>query len=100
MTPRSKISAFLVRARTAIRAGHVIISDYAMEGAEGLGWDESDVYQQVHDLAPDDFLRCEDSHVHPWEMIWVFTPSLSEEESLWIRLVARNGIIVVSFHTG
>jgi len=100
MTPHPTIAAFLVRTRTALRAGRVVISSYAMEGAEGLGWDESDVFQQLGDLTPDEFLRREKSQVRPWETIWVFTPTLSQEEYLWIRLVERDGIIVVSFHLG
>ena len=32
--------------------------------------------------------------------IWVFTPDLCNGEYLWIRLVERRNIVVISFHEG
>jgi len=83
--------------RTAVR-----ISDYARDRAsEELGWDIFDIGQQLRELTEDDLYRREASHDQPWEEVWTFTPPLPDEEGfLWIRLVERSGILVVSFHRG
>lgn len=94
------LAAFLRRARAAVDEGRVILSDYALEGADTLGWEPWDVRMQIRELAVDDWLRCEASTEVPGDMLWIFTPELWDNGYLWIRLVERNGIFVVSFHRG
>lgn len=51
-------------------------------------------------LAVADHERCEHSNVHPDDVVWVFCPDDPYSGALWIRLIERDGIIVVSFHQG
>jgi len=73
---------------------------YASDGAAALSWDDGDVADQLRDLTEADWLRCEDSSLRPGDIVWVFTPDLWDGGNLWIRLVERAGIVVVSFHQG
>lgn len=94
------LAAFLTRVREAVAAGRLEVTDYAREGADELGWAESDILEQLRELTAEDFLRCEDSTSRPGDLLWVFTPGLWDESYLRIRLVERSGIVVVSFHRG
>ena len=96
------ITAFLRRVRMAVAAKRIRFSDYARDRArEDLGWDLSDISEQLVHLTTDDFFRRESSTDQPWEDIWTFTPPLLEDDGfLWIRLVERDGVLVVSFHRG
>lgn len=96
----TKIGRFLNRLRVAVEGDRVVVTDYAVEGAEALGWDEWDVVQQLLQLTAEDWFRCEQSRVRPEETLWVFTPDLRDAGILWIRLQERSGVVVVSFHRG
>ena len=53
------------------------------------------------DLEVSDFERCERSTNGPrggHELVWVFTPASDDGLPLWVRLVERGGVVVVSFH--
>ena len=84
--------------RAAVADGRVEFTGYAREGADDLGWDQFDMVEQLRELTPDDFLRCEESH--DGSRVWVFIPGLWDDWYLWVRLVERGGIVVVSFHRG
>ncbi len=77
------------------------VTEYAREGAAALDWNESDIFLQLRELAPPDWLRCERSTdpSRP-DLIWVFEPDYWDGGKLWIRLVERSGVLVVSFHRG
>ena len=92
--------AFLRRVRRAVSAGRVEIRAYALDGARDLGWDAADIRAQLLDLVDGDFLRTERSTAPEGGLIWVFTPETWDDEYLWIRLVERKGVVVVSFHQG
>jgi len=59
-----------------------------------------DLRLQLLELAIDDLLRTEQSTAAEGGFIWVFTPELWDGGHLWIRLVERAGIVVISFHKG
>lgn len=65
-----------------------------------MEWSAGDLRLQLLDLTAEDFLRIEDSTAPQGGLIWVFTPELWDEGQLWIRLVERGGIVVISFHRG
>ena len=96
------VAAFLRRVREAVATKRVRASDYARDRArEDLGWDIFDIGEQLRELTEKDLYRREPSHDRPWEEIWTFTPPLLDEEGfLWIRIVERDGVLVVSFHRG
>jgi len=54
--------------------------------------------EQLKELAVEDHRHCELSKAPTTDAIWVFTPELWGDDLLWIRLIERNGIVVVSFH--
>jgi hypothetical protein len=92
------ISAFLARLRIAVRHGHVWVSAKAIDEAlDDLGWERTDILDMLTNLASTDFERTEPSMVRPEDLIWVFCPD-SDQGTLWIRLIERAGIVVVSFH--
>jgi hypothetical protein len=103
MSPKKPIvSGFLRRVRQAVIEKRVRFSDYARERArEDLGWELDDMQEQLLMLTEEDLFRREPSTDRPWEDVWTFTPPLLDEEDfLWIRLVEREGVLVVSFHRG
>jgi hypothetical protein len=102
MPREAGVAAFLRRVREAVAANRVRTSDYARERArEDLCWNALDIGEQLSELTEDDLYRREPSHDRPWEDIWTFTPPLLDEEGfLWIRIVERGGVLVVSFHRG
>lgn len=55
---------------------------------------------QLLDLSADDLLRTESSTAPQGGIVWIFTPEFWDGGFLWIRLVERAGIVVVSFHKG
>ena len=74
------------------------MTTYAADlAAEDLGWDRTDILLLLDELEVRDFHRVEDSTARPGDLIWVFCPDLSTG-MLWIRLVEREEIVVVSFH--
>jgi hypothetical protein len=96
-----ELSGFLVRIQEAVDSGRVRATDYAREGAAVLGWNEWDIALQLRDLRAADWLRCEWSRdpLQP-ALIWVFAPDFWDGGGLWVRLIERSGILVVSFHKG
>lgn len=95
----AELTAFLQRVRTAATSGKVIVSQYAAErAADELQWDQWDIFEQLKDLVPDDLRHCEISRAPSADLIWVFTPQLWDGDLLWIRLIERDGVVVVSFH--
>ncbi len=95
-----QLAAFLLRLRRAVHEGRVEIRAYALDGLRDLEWSAGDLRLQLLDLTVDDFHRTEDSTAPRGGLIWVFTPELWGEGHLWIRLVERAGIVVISFHNG
>ena len=65
-----------------------------------MEWTADDVRLQLAELTVSDFLRAEVSSVGGGDLIWVFTPEFWDGGSIWIRLVERSGIVVISFHKG
>jgi hypothetical protein len=96
----SAIAAFLRRVRHAVDTGRVELTSYATDGADELGWEPLDVLDQLRELTVEEWFRCEESTAVRGDLIWVFTPNLWDEDYLWIRLVERGGIVVISFHRG
>ncbi len=95
-----QLVSFLQRLRRAVTEGRVEIRAYAVEGLRDLEWTAEDLRLQLIDLAAEDFLRVEDSTAPQGGVIWVFTPEFWDGGRLWIRLVERAGIVVISFHRG
>lgn len=100
MSSPNELAAFLRRVLAALDADRVGLTDYAREGMDDLGWEEFDVRAQLRELVPNDWLRCEPSLHKPEDLIWVFTPDFWDDGFLWIRIVERHGLVVVSFHRG
>ncbi len=95
-----KISDFLVRLGVAVADGRVEIRGYAVDGLRELEWTAQDLRLQLLELTVDDLLRTEESTAPEGGLVWVFTPEFWEGGYLWIRLVERAGIVVISFHKG
>lgn len=87
-------------AATRRHRGESRVRAYAAEGLRDLEWTAEDLRLQLLELATADFLRVEDSTAPQGGVIWVFTPELWDGGHLWIRLVERAGIVVISFHRG
>lgn len=94
------LSSFLTRLRQAVSVGRIEVRAYALDGARDLGWDPTDICAQLLELSAEDFLRTERSTAPEGGLIWVFTPDTWDGGHLWIRLIERRNIIVVSFHEG
>jgi hypothetical protein len=93
-----EISALLNRLRSAVVDGRVEVRGYAIEGLRDLEWTAADLRLQLLELTVDDLLRAEQSTAPEGGLIWVFTPEFWDGGHLWIRLVERSGIVVISFH--
>ena len=74
-------------------------SRYSAESIYDMGWTELDAMEQLAELQSSDFIRTETSIVDELT-IWVFTPYEPWFDRLWIRLVERQGMVVISFHQG
>ena len=95
----AEIAMFLARVLRAAAEGRVVLTEYAEDRAlDELGWSASDVIAQLLVLEISDFHQTE--HTRGDALLWVFTPDVDEVGRLWIRLVERQGIVVVSFHPG
>lgn len=93
------VRAFLRRLRSALRSGRFYLSEYALERAfDELAWLDEDIVAQIALLQERDFLRSEHSTAREADRIWVFCPYDETEGELWIRLVEREGVVVISFH--
>jgi hypothetical protein len=94
------VCAFLSRVRRAVAQNRLELTNYARDGIREMGWEIEDVQLQLVELAPGDFLRIETSVAVPTDVVWVFAPEHWDGGSVWIRLVERSGILVVSLHRG
>jgi hypothetical protein len=95
-----QVAAFLIRLGRAVSEGRVEIRGYALEGLRDLEWTAADLRLQLLELSVDDFLRTEVSTTPQGGLVWVYTPEFWDGGSLWIRLIERAGIVVISFHKG
>lgn len=94
-----ELLGFLERLRQAVAEERVLVTHYAAErAADELEWDQWDILEELRELQPADHHRCEVSREPTRDLIWVFTPAHWDGDHLWIRLVERQAIIVVSFH--
>jgi hypothetical protein len=97
----AELANLLRRVRVAVEEERVRVTDYAREGAAALDWNEWDIIEQIRELTAPDWLRCEQStDPDRPSLIWVFEPDYWDGGKLWIRLVERSGVLVVSFHRG
>ena len=96
----AKISAFVRRLHAAVDTDAVVVSGKAArEAAEELHFERADILDMLRGLVAADFSHCVPSRVRPGDLLWVFTPEY-DSLTLWIRLVERHNIIVVSSHEG
>lgn len=96
----SELEAFLRRMTRAVHEGRAEIRGYAREGGRDLGWDAKDIRLQLVELTSGDLRRLEESTAPEGGLVWVFTPDFWDGGYLWIRLIERHGIVVISFHRG
>lgn len=101
-----QVLALVRRLRGAVEGDLVRVEEYALERATAeLGWDETSILLELMRIEAHHFLRTERAGdpLFRGETIWVFTPPVQipptfGDVSLWIRLIERNGVVVVSFH--
>jgi hypothetical protein len=96
----SSINSFLARLRRAVAQDRLQVRGYAREGLRDLEWTIEDLKIALNGLTVGDFHRTERSTAPQGGLIWVFTPERLDEGTLWVRLVERAGIVVISFHQG
>ena len=95
----AEIRAFLKRVRDAVDHGRVAVSQYAADrAADELEWNLWDILEQLKELLPTELRHCEVSTEPSADLIWVFTPELWDGDLLWIRLIERDGVVVISLH--
>ena len=95
---RAQIRAFLHRLAVAVGDDRVFVTrKAAQEAAEELGFDRVTILNTLAELEVRDFSHVVASTAVPDVRVWVFTPE-TESMTLWIRLVERTGMVVVSFH--
>jgi hypothetical protein len=92
------IRAFLARLREAYRRNNVQVDTDTQQEAEGLGFGPTDIENVLTNLRVVDFKKRVPSTRYPGHLVWVFTPYIDEELTLWIRMVEMRAIIVFSFH--
>lgn len=94
-----QLRAFLQRVSVAADEGRVCVTTYVVErAADELQWDQWDIIEQLKELDIVDHRHCETSRAPTADLIWVFTPTLWDGDQVWIRLIERDGIVVVGFH--
>lgn len=98
----AELAALLARVRAAVEGERVETTSYAREGAAALEWSDWDIGEQLRELTARDWLRCDESRDPVWgfAVLWVFEPEFWDGGKLWIRLLERDGVLVVSFHKG
>lgn len=102
----AKISGFLHRLRLSLREERVVVDVYALDRASmELEWDHLAILDELRWLTVSAFHRLETGRDPRYlgENIWVFCPGIAlppkfDQSNLWIRLIERRGIIVISFH--
>ena len=95
----AQIESFLSRLRKAVLEGRVRFSRYAVADLQDMAWSRDDALDHLASLGLEDFLRIETSNVDTLP-IWVFEPDDPWFDALWIRLVERSDVVVISFHQG
>ena len=94
----AQVESFLRGLRRALNADNVLITRKAAEeAASELHMRREEVFEILAELTGLDFDHATASVAVPGDEIWVFTP-VCDEVALWIRLVERGKVIVVSFH--
>ena len=96
----SQVLAFLARLRAAVADGRVEVRAYALAGLRDLEWSTADLKLQLVELTVADLLRTERSSAPQGGLVWVFTPDYWDGGHLWIRIIERAGVVVISFHKG
>lgn len=71
-----------------------------LDGLRDLEWTAADLRLQLLELSVDDFLRTVVSTAPQGGLVWVYTPESWDGGYLWIRLIERTGVVVISFHKG
>lgn len=70
----------------------------SQQEAEDLGFGPTDIENVLTALDVDDFYKKVPSTRYPGHDVWVFTPCIDDDLTLWIRMVELSGILVFSFH--
>lgn len=105
-TSPSKVAGFLDRLQHSLEEEQVVVSVYALERAAiDLEWDHLAILDELKWLTASAFHRIEIGRDPRYlgEDIWVFCPRVNfapsfEGSNLWIRMIERRGVIVISFH--
>lgn len=98
MSDRLTIRAFLSRLRRACSHHTVVIDSDTQQEAEDLGFGPTDIENILFNLEIDDLYKKVPCKRYPGHDVWVFTPCIDEQLTLWIRIVELSGILVFSFH--
>lgn len=99
MCDEPTIRAFLDRLHNACRRNNVHVDTDTQQEAEDLGFGPTDIENVLTNLAVEDFEKRVPSTRYPGRPVWVFTPYIDEDLTLWIRMVEMSAaIIVFSFH--
>lgn len=70
----------------------------SQQEAEDLGFGATDIENILINLAVDDFEKRVPSTRFPSRSVWVFTPTIDADLTLWIRMDELSAILVFSFH--
>lgn len=92
------VRAFLRRLGEAVRRNTLQVETDAQQEAEEQGVGATDIANILTSLTLGDFLKRPASTRYPGRYVWVFTPEVDDELTLWIRMVELPGIVVFSFH--
>ena len=101
-----RIADFLQRLRLYLKEERVVVDVYALDRASmELEWDHLAILDELRWLTVSAFHRVEIGRDprYSGEKIWVFCPEIDlppvfKPSNLWIRLIERRGMIVISFH--
>jgi hypothetical protein len=94
----SSVRAFLARLRLACRANRVLLTPSTQQEADALGFDVVAVEHVLMNLETEDFEKLVPSTRRPGDVIWVFVPVVDGDLTLWIRMIERGNVVVISFH--
>ena len=94
------IANFLERLNTALTEDRVGVTDDAREYALlDFGWGIAEVMLLLYVLDEDEYSHHEASTAPAGGMIWVFL-HMTDTGRLWLRLCARENMVVISLHRG
>lgn len=91
------IEVFLRRVSSACRENRVQVSLSAQQDAAEIGFDRPMIESVLLRLASSDFEKRVSGARNVDEWVWVFVPAV-DDLVLWVRLIERAGVVVVSFH--